>query len=339
MKIFKYFIFFLAVLFIASCEENSVGTIFVPEQTIYKILVAGTAMDSSGLFIVDSNGENLKKITDFINCYSAKWTPDGNRILYLKGGGSTHELFIMDAAGINEHKIADGVEYYAVAPDGTRLCYVNYDSGWEIFMCGLDGSNKIKLTDTQKQKFGLYWSPVNPEIAFTENDNISGSYENIYRIKVDTGILDTLATGYDLPQISDWSKDGNYILFGANHAEVYRISLSSKQITQLTNAAYRDERASFSPDGKKILFETGRENGVQVYIMNWDGSDQHKVSKYSNSCMYPKWSPDGTSISYISQKGNLPKIVIADSYGNNEKFLIPDSLSYQIYFDWHPLAE
>lgn len=341
-KVFLFFIFIMLwflwpVLLIQSCSENSIGTSSPPEQTINKILFTGRVNNDPGLFIVESNSQNLRKTNSFTECYAPQWTPDGTRILYLKGLGSNHELFIMDSSGTNEQKVADSVDYFAVSPDGNRICYIFFNGNWEIYLCNIDGSNKVKLTNTLRQKFGLFWSPVNPEIAFTENDNISGSYENIYRIKVDSGVLDTLAVGYDLPQISSWSKDGNFILFGANHAEVFKIDLPSKEIIQLTNAAYRDERASFSPDGQKILFETGREFGVQIYMMNWDGSNQHKVSKFENSCMYPKWSPDGTSISYITSFNGLPRIVIADSYGNNAKYLIPDTLSFQSDWDWNPV--
>jgi Tol biopolymer transport system component len=53
--------------------------------------------------------------------------------------------------------------------------------------------------------------------------------------------------------------------------------------------------------------------------------------------MYPKWSPDGTSISYLTSYNGLSRIIIADSYGNNEKYLIPDTLSFQYDWDWNPV--
>jgi TolB protein len=97
-------------------------------------------------------------------------------------------------------------------------------------------------------------------------------------------------------------------------------------------AAY-SRSASFSPDGQKILFQSGS----QVYMMNADGSNQDQVSKYPNTCMYPSWSPDGTSISYITANDTISKIVVADLNGNNERLLVPNSSSYQYYYNWHPV--
>ncbi|HSR17607.1 MAG TPA: hypothetical protein VLM39_05890 [Ignavibacteriaceae bacterium] len=329
MNLIKYYLFISCFLIFASCKENSVGIDPAPEQTDYKILFTAFESSAYGLFVVESSGNNLKKIRDFQEYIGAAWTPDGSRIIYLKGGGSSRQLFIMDSSGINEQKIADSVETFAVSPDGNRLCYIYYNGYWEVFLCNIDGSNKTKLTNTQMQKFGLHWSPVNPEIVFTENDNVLGSYENIYRMQVNSGILDTLATGYEIPQVCDWSKDGNFILFGTVYSDLYKINLMTKQITEL---AY-SQSASFSPDGQKILFQSSS----QVYMMNADGSNQHKVSKYPNTCMYPEWSPEGTSISYITANDTLSKIVIADLNGNNERLLVPNSSSYQYYYNWDPV--
>lgn len=329
MSSLKYFLFILSIFIFISCKENSIGVSSAPEQTNYKILFTAIENSAYGLFVVESNGSNLKKIRDFQEYIGSEWTPDGRRIIYLKGDGSSRQLFVMDSSGINEQKIADSVETFAVSPDGNRLCYIYYNGYWEVFLCNIDGSNKTKLTNTQRQKFGLHWSPVNPEIAFTENDNVSSSYENIYRIKVDSGILDTLSTGFEIPQISDWSEDGNFILFGTAYSDFFKINLMSKEISQIASGRL----ACFSPDGRKILFQSGRE----IYMMNADGSDAHKISKYPNTCMYPSWSSDGTSISYITANDTLSKIVIADLNGNNERLLVPNSSSYQYYYNWHPV--
>ena len=302
------------------------------------ILFTGTVDNQSGLYKIISDGTNIKMINDFKDCFSPKWSPDGLKIFYLKGKSDPYEIFIMDSSGTNESKITNGNEF-CISPDGSKICYVFFDqqeTTWEIFNCNIDGSNSRKLTNTKNQKFRILWSPVNSDIVFTENDNWNGTYENIYRVNVDTGILDTLASGYELPQVSNWSKDGNYILFGGNHAEVFKINLSTKEISQLTNAFMRDERACFSPDGSKILFESGRENKTQVYMMNSDGSNQHSVSKYSIGSGFPQWSPDGSSISYVTAIDQFtPKIVIANSMGDNAQFLNSNLNSSELYFDWN----
>ena len=47
---------------------------------------------------------------------------------------------------------------------------------------------------------------------------------------------------------------------------------------RLTNSPARDYRPSWSRDGSKILFATGRDGNMDVYVMNADGSNQVRLT-------------------------------------------------------------
>ena len=48
--------------------------------------------------------------------------------------------------------------------------------------------------------------------------------------------------------------------------------------TRLTTDPAIDTAPSFSPDGKQIAFESDRGGSQQIYVMNADGSNQHRIS-------------------------------------------------------------
>ena len=79
-------------------------------------------------------------------------------------------------------------------------------------------------------------------------------------------------------------------------------SSDEKTITRLTNNDTRDEYPSWSPDGTKIAFASGRDsehNGFfyyQIYSMNADGSNQTRLTNDDHINRHPSWSPDGTKI-------------------------------------------
>ena len=62
--------------------------------------------------------------------------------------------------------------------------------------------------------------------------------------------------------------------------EIYTISFAASNPTRLTHSDKSDKTPSFSPNGKMIVWERGE----YLYLMNADGSNQHKIpnSHHSN---------------------------------------------------------
>ena len=72
------------------------------------------------------------------------------------------------------------------------------------------------------------------------------------------------------------------------------------------------------PNGQ-IAFESNRDGNNEIYAMNPDGSLQHNLTFNEANDVYPAWSPDGTQITFSSdrhQAGNLDVYVMnADGSG------------------------
>jgi TolB protein len=62
---------------------------------------------------------------------------------------------------------------------------------------------------------------------------------------------------------------------------------------------------SFSPDGRKMAFVSGRLGHPEVYIMDADGTNVELLTRYNvGEQAYrtsPDWSPDGRTIAYHAQ--------------------------------------
>jgi TolB protein len=84
--------------------------------------------------------------------------------------------------------------------------------------------------------------------------------------------------------------------------------------TNLTQNNYGNLQPAVSSDGKKIVFVSNRDGNPELYTMNVDGSNVHRLT-FTTNIDYedPSWSPDGKYIVYASN-GNGKSDILATSY-------------------------
>ena len=78
----------------------------------------------------------------------------------------------------------------------------------------------------------------------------------------------------------------------------------SRRLTPATGAG--EDRVRFSPDGKRVMFESSRDGGSQIWVQDFDSSsgeltgEPRKVTSISTEASGGTWSPDGKSILFVS---------------------------------------
>ena len=86
-------------------------------------------------------------------------------------------------------------------------------------------------------------------------------------------------------------------------------------ITRLTRDPANALRPTWSPDNRRIAFESNRDGPSHLYLMNADGSDVRALTSGPNDDRHPAWSADGRSILYDSSDAshqNIWSLRIAD---------------------------
>ena len=67
--------------------------------------------------------------------------------------------------------------------------------------------------------------------------------------------------------------------------------------TNLTNNAATDSRPRYRSDGRKIVFESGRAGGTNLFVSDADGSNVQQIT-FTNDAGNGAWHPDGSQILY-----------------------------------------
>jgi dipeptidyl aminopeptidase/acylaminoacyl peptidase len=69
---------------------------------------------------------------------------------------------------------------------------------------------------------------------------------------------------------------------------------------QLTTTDKKDRHPRWSPDGKKILFESTRSSESQLWVIDLSGGEAKQLTTISTDASTGIWSPDGTYIAFVS---------------------------------------
>ena len=89
---------------------------------------------------------------------------------------------------------------------------------------------------------------------------------------------------------------------------------------RLTNHSGRDEFPSWSPDGRRLAFESYRDGNREIYVMGSDGTNPHRLTNHAAWDVEPSWSPDGRHIAFVSNRDNW-EIYVMGSDGTNPRRL------------------
>ena len=123
---------------------------------------------SSQIFIANADGNGQKQLTSTVSPEwwdtgfprdgngSQRWTPDGEKIVYVSCENGKPEIFIMNEDGSNKTRLSDAEfrgENPEVTPDGKYILFTsrrptNFGTGDAIYIMDLDGKNQRMLYGT-----------------------------------------------------------------------------------------------------------------------------------------------------------------------------------------------
>jgi TolB protein len=70
----------------------------------------------------------------------------------------------------------------------------------------------------------------------------------------------------------------------------------------------------------RIAFVSNRTHNDEIYVMDYDGFNQHPITSYGSLSLTPRWSPDDTKLAFTSYVSGNPEILI---YSLESHHLLP----------------
>lgn len=260
-------------------------------QIAYSSTQGTSTGSNTDIYSINSTGTIRLRLTDdpasdITPCFSA----DGSKIVFASNRTGNGDIYIMGSGGANQQRLTFDTAVEGaptISPDGSKVAFISLrDGNQEIYVMNADGTGvPTNITNNPFSEHHPSFSPDGTKIAFT-------SY-----------------------------RDGN--------AEIYVTTISGTPVAQrLTFHTAPDGQPTYSPTGNKIAFTSARDGNDEIYVMNADGSgvptrltNNAPTSFSTQSDVYPSFSPDGTKITFQTNRGGnaYPRIwVMNASDGSNQ---------------------
>ncbi|MCD4745944.1 MAG: T9SS type A sorting domain-containing protein [Bacteroidales bacterium] len=157
----------------------------------------------------------------------------------------------------------------------------------------------IQLTTSDSNEYHPRWSPDGLSMAYTTR---SPDYVDICVLLLENDIAEPTNLDMDGDLAFDWSPDGNYFVFDAYPeagppANIYTFSLTTGDVTELTNYTMSENHPTWSPDGNSIAFTWN--GGIWTIPAN-GGNPENLTSGYDD--FHLQYSPDGSEILFASNR-------------------------------------
>jgi TolB protein len=260
-----------------------------------KMAYASTRSGVKELYVMDYDGVGLVAVTanKSINM-SPHWSPDSRSLAftsYLNGYPFLYRTFPFERrpvqllagyAGINSSP--------SWSPDGRTVAMtLSKDGNPEIYLLTVATGAFRRLTTHAAIDTEPTWSPTGRELAFVSDR--SGPAQVFVMDAEGTNVRRVTSSGFSTQP--RWSPKGDTIAFTSRHGnhDVWAVSPDGSNLRRLTAGPGDNESASWSPNGRHLVFQSSRLGGMQLFTMLADGSEQQVLTGGPGQASSPAWSP------------------------------------------------
>jgi len=282
-----------------------------------------------------------------------RWSPDARQILYLadKGGDEMYDIYLIDLGTGRIRNLTQTPGHAETcagwSPDGREIVFssrAKESSSGEIAVIDI-ASRKLRFLTSggsnERTRVSPLWARSGDYIYFRDR-----AWSNL-----DTSIMRVSSSGASAPEnltphegethyrLMDVSRDGHYVLFssdeGTGWMNVAVLDTHTQKRQWITNERAHHIPASFSPDGKRIVFTRDEPLSTHIFIHDIGsgmtqqltrGEGMHELSTpfpvATDSLAASSFSPDGKRLVYWYGGSRPGDYVAITTKGGAEEVLV-----------------
>jgi Tol biopolymer transport system component/DNA-binding winged helix-turn-helix (wHTH) protein len=249
------------------------------------------------------------------------WSPDGKLLAFADRGSRnepTSSIFLLSLDSQEVRRLTSPLSWGdfdpVFSPDGQTLAFTRRGTG--IYTVPVLGGEEHRLI-SGGYNWGLAWTPDGRHIVFPDASwPVNAGW--LWKISLLGGEPERLQFGQEgiEPMIR-----GNQLVYVRQTANInisrrkFNSLLSASPPERFISSTRMESGPQFSPDGRKIAFESTRSGCYEVWMCRSDGSGLIQLTHFNSMTGTPRWSPDGQQIAFDSAAPGNTDIFVIDSQG------------------------
>src|SRR5438309_5964747 len=215
----------------------------------------------------------------------------------------------------------------AFSPDGSTVAFVRGIVAGvveDLYVVPAAGGVPKRLTFDNCFISGITWTPDGREIVFS---SMRGSLASLWRISASGGTPRPVA-GVGAGSWPAISPKGNQLVYQNEgfKNDIWRIDLKDEKHrqgppAQVISGKRGSGRPHFSPDGKRIAFESDRLGYSEIWACDSNGSNCGQLTSLRGTAGAARWSPDGRYIAFEFRPKEHSEIYLLEVGGGMPRLL------------------
>ncbi|HEX6461738.1 MAG TPA: hypothetical protein VFZ58_00500 [Candidatus Saccharimonadales bacterium] len=261
------------------------------------------------------------------SAYATTFLGENGRIAYTVSQRGAIDLRLMQADGSHDYLVARGAKHPVWSPNGQKLAYILQG---QLFTMHVNGVKKCLTCSSAVPAHSPAWSADGKWLAFVRTVKAANGQPQ-------SAIFTTKSSSANEQNITGWLKNGEYnspsfspdgtrLVYekrAANTRQLYIKNLAMNYERLLTSLSDDvDSRVSFSPNGKKILFN---DSANEIYTIWPDGSHRSVIS--DGDSYQASFSPNGDRVVFLEDPSDA-SIGVSGPDGS-VSYLLIDTMGYQ----------
>jgi Tol biopolymer transport system component len=275
---------------------------------------------------------------------SPVWSPDGSKVAFVKRTEDqmVPDLWVMNADGSGQRKLADNAYWPAWSSDGQMLIYTSKigqgvkQRRGEIWVVRVDGTGHRKLTDSDFNR--ARWLP-DVRVAFLRD----GRLYSVNSEGQEQTFLSALNLAGQFHETSFIiSPNGTKLAYHSRN-RLWIANVDGTQAVEISKGFDgAPENLAWSPDGTQVVY-VRPSMGVlpELWVVNADGTDARMLARGEYEHFeFPTWSPDSRTIAFVrrptgSGTAELSEIYVVNVDGSGLR-RVTDNHFNEGFLAWSP---